>query len=101
MALPLVLAILTPVGFSKPLHGQPARLNGHISLRVGKSRHHWVGDYYQVGVEAIVLVNRASGEGVGAIAQLHLYLDDILPTTIGKPLFGSPSPTAGRPSIGN
>jgi hypothetical protein len=53
----------------------------------------WVGDYFQVGVEAIVPINRASGTGVGAIAQLHLYLDDMFPTTIGRPLFGSaPAP---------
>jgi hypothetical protein len=49
----------------------------------------WVGNYYQVGVQAIVPINRASGSGIGAMAQLHLYLDDIFPTSIGKPLFGS------------
>jgi hypothetical protein len=61
----------------------------------------WVGNYYQVGVEAIIPINRASGDGVGVIAQLHLYLDDIFPTTIGRPLFSSASPTSGRPSFGN
>jgi hypothetical protein len=49
----------------------------------------WVGSYFQVGVEAIVPINRASGTGVGVLAQLHLYLDDMFPTTIGKPLFGT------------
>jgi hypothetical protein len=61
----------------------------------------WVGNYYQLGVEAIIPINRASGDGVGAIAQLHLYLDDIFPTTIGKPLFGTSTPTSGRPSSAN
>jgi hypothetical protein len=61
----------------------------------------WVGNYYQVGVEAVVPVNRASGVGVGAIAQLHIYLDDLFPTTIGKPLFANSSPTTGRPPLGN
>jgi hypothetical protein len=61
----------------------------------------WVGNYYQVGVEAIIPINRASGDGVGVIAQLHLYLDDIFPTTIGRPLFGGSSQTPGRPSFGN
>lgn len=51
----------------------------------------WVGSYFQVGVEAIVPINRASGTGVGVLAQLHLYLDDMFPTTIGKPLFGTAS----------
>jgi hypothetical protein len=52
----------------------------------------WVGSYFQVGVEAIVPINRASGTGVGAIAQLHLYLDDIFPNSIGQPLLGSSTP---------
>jgi hypothetical protein len=50
----------------------------------------WVGNTFQVGVEAIVPVNRQSGTSVGVIAQLHLYLDDLFPTTIGKPIFGGP-----------
>jgi hypothetical protein len=52
----------------------------------------WVGTYFQVGLEAMIPINRASGTGVGALAQLHLYLDDIFPNTIGKPLFGTAAP---------
>jgi hypothetical protein len=52
----------------------------------------WVGDYYQVALEAIVPINRASGTAVGGMAQLHLYLDDIFPNSIGKPIFGTASP---------
>ena len=48
----------------------------------------WIGRYYQVGVEAVVPVNRVSGADVGIIAQVHIYLDDIFPGSIGKPLFG-------------
>ncbi len=48
----------------------------------------YVTNYYQVGLEAIVPINRDSGRNVGIMAQLHLYLDDLFPTTIGKPLFG-------------
>jgi hypothetical protein len=50
----------------------------------------WVGNYFQVGVEALIPINRQSGSNVGVIAQLHLYLDDIDPRGIGKPLFGGP-----------
>jgi hypothetical protein len=54
----------------------------------------WAGDYFQVGVEAIIPINRASGTNIGGIVQLHFYLDDIFPTTVGRPLFGSaPTPT--------
>jgi hypothetical protein len=50
----------------------------------------WVGNKYQIGVEALIPINRQSGTNVGVIAQLHLYLDDIDPRGIGKPLFGGP-----------
>jgi hypothetical protein len=60
----------------------------------------WVGNYFQLALEAIIPINRASGTGVGAMAQLHLYLDDIFPTTIGAPLIRS-SVNPGRPMFGN
>ena len=56
----------------------------------------YVADKYQLGVEAIVPVNRASGDGVGVIGQLHLYLDDIFPNSIGKPLFAAASQPSGQ-----
>jgi hypothetical protein len=49
----------------------------------------YVGNTYQIGVEALIPVNRQSGTNVGAIAQLHLFLDDIFPDSIGKPLLGN------------
>lgn len=60
----------------------------------------WVGNYYQVGLEAIVPINRDSGTGVGIMVQFHLYLDDLFPTTIGRPLFGAGT-AAGIPTFGN
>jgi len=59
----------------------------------------WVGNKFQVGLEAIVPINRASGSGVGVMAQLHLYLDDIFPNSIGRPLFGQSKPVT--PAFGN
>ena len=49
----------------------------------------WVGNTFQVGVEALIPINRQSGTNIGVIAQLHLYLDDIDPHGIGKPIFGN------------
>ena len=43
----------------------------------------WVGSYFQVGLEAMIPINRESGSGVGVIGQLHLYLDDMFPTHRG------------------
>jgi len=48
----------------------------------------YIGDTYQVGVEALIPVNRESGSGVGVIGQLHFFLDDLLPNTLGRPIFG-------------
>ena len=48
----------------------------------------YIGSTYQIGLEAMIPVNRASGTGVGVLGQLHLYLDDMFPSTIGQPLFG-------------
>jgi hypothetical protein len=49
----------------------------------------WAGSFIQLGLEAVIPLNRASGRGVGVQAQLHFFLDDIFPRTIGKPLLGS------------
>jgi hypothetical protein len=59
----------------------------------------YVANTYQIAVEAMIPVNRQSGTSVGVIAQLHLYLDDIFPTTIGRPIFGN-GIASGRPNFG-
>jgi len=56
----------------------------------------YVGQTYQIGIEAMIPVNRQSGTSVGAIAQIHWFLDDIFPNSLGKPLFGY-SIANGRP----
>ena len=48
----------------------------------------WSGQQVQFGVEAIIPVTRAAGKNVGIIAQVHFYLDDIFPQSIGRPLIG-------------
>ena len=48
----------------------------------------WAGRYMQLGLEAMVPINRRTGSRVGWIVQIHFFLDDIFPTTIGKPIFG-------------
>ena len=48
----------------------------------------WSGQYEQLGAEAIIPVNRATGRNVGVVAQLHFYVDDLFPDTLGRPLLG-------------
>ncbi|MBV1697565.1 MAG: hypothetical protein KGQ47_04365 [Hyphomicrobiales bacterium] len=66
--------------------GNPSLTTGTINPGVI-----YVGSTYQVGFEAIVPVNGASGNGVGVMGQLHLYLDDMFPKTLGRPLIGGTS----------
>jgi len=48
----------------------------------------WAGKYFQVGVEAVVPINERTGNNVGVIAQLHFFMDDLFPHSLGRPLFG-------------
>jgi hypothetical protein len=48
----------------------------------------WSGQQEQLAVEAIIPVNRATGDNVGVIAQLHFYIDDLFPATLGTSIFG-------------
>jgi hypothetical protein len=41
---------------------------------------------YAVGVEMLIPGNRNSGSHLGVIAQFHLYFDDLLPHSLGKPI---------------
>ncbi|HEV7997104.1 MAG TPA: hypothetical protein VGP52_12690 [Stellaceae bacterium] len=46
----------------------------------------WAGQYFQVGAEAIIPTNSLSGHGIGGVIQLHFYLDDLFPNSIGRPI---------------
>ncbi len=48
----------------------------------------WAGRYVQLGLEAIIPVNSATGGRTGVLLQLHFFLDDLFPRSIGKPVFG-------------
>jgi hypothetical protein len=63
--------------------GNGARMGGTVAPGLL-----YEGDTWQVGAEALIPVNKATNQGGGFIVQFHLFLDDILPNTLGKPLFG-------------
>ncbi|HLW13668.1 MAG TPA: hypothetical protein VKU81_13300 [Casimicrobiaceae bacterium] len=46
----------------------------------------WAGQDIQLAMEAVIPVNSRSGNHVGWLAQLHFFLDDLFPQTIGRPL---------------
>jgi hypothetical protein len=47
----------------------------------------FVNHYGQLSLEAVIPVNDRTGSSVGALLQVHFYLDDIFPHSLGKPLF--------------
>jgi hypothetical protein len=49
----------------------------------------WAGQYFQIGAEAIIPYGQGQGHGVGAVLQLHLFLDDLFPNSIGRPLLSN------------
>ena len=63
-----------------PAVGNPAR----FTLAPGVI---YLGDSFQVGLEALIPGNKAAGQNVGVVLQLHLFLDDLLPNSIGHPIF--------------
>jgi len=49
----------------------------------------YAGEGWELAVEALVPASRATGRGVGVIAQFHLSLDYVAGETIGRPLFSA------------
>jgi hypothetical protein len=47
----------------------------------------WAGKYFQLGLEAVVPINERTGKNVGIRGQVHFFIDDIFPNTLGKPFF--------------
>lgn len=46
----------------------------------------WFSHWGQLAVEAQIPLNKRSGNHVGFLLQVHFYLDDIFPHTLGKPI---------------
>jgi hypothetical protein len=69
--------------FETPLNrGQEGETTGTINPGLI-----WSGKYFQIGAEAVIPANSRTGSDVGFIAQLHFYLDDLFPHSLGRPLF--------------
>ncbi len=90
MGLPEAVNHLTPVvelSFTSPLGPGGGFTTGTVNPGVI-----WAGRRFQVGAEAIIPANSSSGRSVGALVQFHLYLDDVFPHSIGRPLIGRSFP---------
>jgi hypothetical protein len=73
---------LVEVAFTTPISRAPANQTiGTIQPGII-----WAGSYFQIGAEAIIPANRQTGHGYVGVVQLHFYLDDIFPRSIGRPI---------------
>jgi hypothetical protein len=84
---------IVELAFQTPLDGPVSgRTTGTVNPGVI-----WFGRYIQLGLEAIIPINRASGKIVGVIGQIHFYLDDIAPNIFTwTPFHGTLGPTQPR-----
>jgi hypothetical protein len=86
VGLPAPLKKMIPVAefaFDTPVNRGGGRTTGTINPGVLYDNA-----YFQIGAEAIIPINGASGHGVGAVIQIQIFLDDIFPKAFGHPLFG-------------
>ena len=85
LGLPSVVNELTPlveVQLATPLDVSRSPATGTINPGVI-----WSGRHMQLGLEAMVPINSASGHNVGAVFQVHWFLDDLFPRSLGKPIW--------------
>lgn len=47
----------------------------------------YMADWYEVGLEALIPANKAAGTNIGVVALFHVFLDDVLPNSLGRPIF--------------
>jgi len=73
---------LVEVAFTTPIN----RVS--VSQTVGRIQPGviWAGTYFQIGAEAILPATHLTGHGYGGVVQFHIYLDDLFPHSIGKPI---------------
>jgi len=46
----------------------------------------WTGTYTAISAEVLWPLNGAAGHNIGLIGMFHLFFDDLMPNTLGKPL---------------
>ncbi len=76
------LTPLVEASFQSPVGNGGGKTTGTVNPGVI-----WSARHYQVGAEATLPINRDSGRGVGFVVQLHFFLDDLFPRSIGKPIW--------------
>ena len=47
----------------------------------------YMAQWGEIGLEALIPLNKAAGTNVGAVGLVHFFFDDLYPTSLGKPFF--------------
>jgi hypothetical protein len=47
----------------------------------------WIGKFTELGIAAEIPMNPRSGAGTGVFVLFHLFIDDLFPKSIGRPIF--------------
>jgi hypothetical protein len=86
LGLPAFVNQLTPLvevtGSTPVANGHGERTTGSVNPGVI-----WSGRRLQLGLEAQIPMNRASGGSVGVLIQAHWFIDDLFPHSLGKPIW--------------
>jgi hypothetical protein len=49
----------------------------------------WIGKYTELGISAEIPMNPRSGANTGVFVLFHLFIDDLFPESMGRPIFGN------------
>ncbi len=79
------LVPITEFAFFTPVSNVPP--GGQVTTGAIQPGVVYMANTWQIAVEALIPINGASGHRVGVEAQLDLFMDDIFPNSLGKPLF--------------
>jgi len=97
-SLPYLHAFVKDVGLPEPFRNAVPIVEVALQKPIDRGRGPTTGTVHpgilfpgrkmQFGIEAVIPVNRRTGGGTGVLMQLHFFIDDLFPRTLGKPLFG-------------
>ncbi|MEB0012309.1 hypothetical protein QN379_00535 [Glaciimonas sp. Gout2] len=97
-SLPYLQSFVKNVGLSKPFANMipivelamstctSGSCSGHTTGTINPGVI-WESRLGQIGLEAQIPANSASGHGIGVLIQTHIFFDDMFPHSVGKPIF--------------
>jgi hypothetical protein len=87
--LPNILANLTPLvelAWTSAAGATALRPSNNPTTFLLGTGATWTGHYYAFNAEILWPLNGAAGHNMGFIGQFHVYFDDLMPNTLGKPI---------------